>query len=66
MPVTATNDIDRIISIFVEPPKVDKASTVLTAKCRCPQHYHAKTLPMETQPYYLLCLCLFSGMQHQL
>jgi hypothetical protein len=35
---------DRIISIYVMPPKVAKASTILNVTCRCHWHYHLKNI----------------------
>ncbi len=40
-------DTNRNDSICVAPPKVAKTSLVVTVRCRCRLHYHAKTLPME-------------------
>ncbi len=35
-------DTDRIVSIYVMPPKVTKASTMVTVMCRCHCHYHRR------------------------
>jgi hypothetical protein len=37
-PMTSTHESDRIISIFVVPHKVAKASTIVTVACSCCQH----------------------------
>jgi hypothetical protein len=38
--------------ICVVLPKVDKASTIVTAACCCRWNFHLKTLPMEMQLYF--------------